>query len=183
MGSKDWTIKVDTDAVFLPSRLRTILDTTEVTPNGIYIENCKYQNYGFYGALEVISLEAANKLIASLDVCKKELNYMGSGEKILWNEPWGEDVFVQRCMGLHGVDKVPNFDIAKDAYCKATVPEKEKKNKKFRHDCTTAKTEAIIHPFLTPKHYFECLKATQSRGFFFKQLGKPTMNASFLLVE
>jgi len=160
-SSKDWTVKVDTDAVFLPSRLRTILDTTEVTPNGIYIENCKYQNWGFYGALEVISLEGAKKLMANLDVCKKELNYMGSDEKILRNEPWGEDVFVQRCMDLHGVDKVSNFHIAKDSLCLATVPEGQKKNKKFRHDCSTVKTEAIIHTFHSPKNYFNCLKLTQ----------------------
>merc|ERR1719411_2222251 len=160
-SSKDWTVKVDTDAVFLPSRLRTILETTEVTPNGIYIENCKYQNYGFYGALEVISLEGAKKLMANLDVCKKELNYMGSDEKILRNEPWGEDVFVQRCMDLHGVDKVSNFHIAKDSLCLATVPEGQKKNKKFRHDCSTVKTEAIIHTFHSPKNYFNCLQLTQ----------------------
>merc|ERR1712066_361732 len=158
-SSKDWTVKVDADAVFLPVRLREKLDTLEVTPNGIYIENCKYQNYGFYGAIEVISRQAVATFIENIDDCKKSLNYMGSDNKVI-REPWGEDVFVQSCMDLHGVNKVPDFDIATDALCKATVPEGEKKNKKWRPDCATTKTPAI-HPFMTTKHYFDCLKETQ----------------------
>jgi len=159
-SSKDWTIKVDADTVFLPVRLREKLDTFEVTPNGIYIENCKFQNYGFYGAIEIISRQAVATLIEGLDDCKKSLNYMGSDNKILKNEPWGEDVFVQSCMDLKGVDKVPAFDVATDALCKASVPEGEKKNKKWRPDCATTKTP-MMHPFMTTKHYFDCLKETQ----------------------
>merc|ERR1712004_886648 len=55
---KDWTVKVDADAVFLPSRLRQKLLTQEVTSNGIYLENCKFVNFGFFGNLEVISRKA-----------------------------------------------------------------------------------------------------------------------------
>jgi len=54
-NSKDWTVKVDADAVFLPQRLRQKLGQVEVTANGIYLENCKYVNFGFFGNLEVIS--------------------------------------------------------------------------------------------------------------------------------
>merc|ERR1719512_551212 len=39
-AGKDWTVKVDADAVFLPSRLRSYLANVEVTNNGIYLENC-----------------------------------------------------------------------------------------------------------------------------------------------
>merc|ERR1712014_403490 len=122
--------------------LREKLGSLDVTSNGIYLENCKYVNYGFFGALEVLSHKAAATLMANLDDCKASLNYM-SPDKLLSNEPWGEDVFAQRCMDLHGVDKVSAFDIANDALCKASVPDGQKKNKKWRHDCATSKTAAI----------------------------------------
>jgi len=160
-ASKDWTIKVDQDAVFLPSRLREKLLTYEVTENGIYIENCEYQQYGFFGPLEIFSRQAAATLMVNLDDCKAALNYMSGSDKNVQSEPWGEDVFVQRCMDLHGVDKVPDFTVYFDTYCLAKVPKSQKKNfRTWRPDCATTNT-AVIHPFLTPKHYFECLKATQ----------------------
>merc|ERR1712003_579100 len=102
----DWIVKVDVDAVFLPSRLRTYLEKMEVTDNGIYLENCKYVNYGFFGSLAVMS-----------------------HEKDTGNQAWGEDLFQQRCMDLHGVDKVGAYDINTDASCAAWRPEGEKKNR------------------------------------------------------
>jgi hypothetical protein len=158
-ASKDWTVKVDADAVFLPTRLRDYLGKVEVTENGIYLENCKYVSYGFFGSLEVLSHAAASTYMANLDDCKTSLNYLGR-EKLYGNEPWGEDLFAQRCMDLHGVDKVSAFDINTDAACAAWRPEGQKKNKKWSPDCATTQTPAIHH-FKTPKAYFDCLKATQ----------------------
>merc|ERR1712217_863341 len=158
-ASKDWTVKVDADAVFLPIRLRQYLGKVEVTENGIYLENCKYVSYGFFGSLEVLSHDAAGTYMANLDDCKTSLNYLGR-EKLYGNEPWGEDLFAQRCMDLHGVDKVSAFDINTDAACAAWRPEGQKKNKKWSPDCATTQTPAIHH-FRTPKAYFDCLKATQ----------------------
>merc|ERR1739847_130066 len=129
-SSKDWIVKVDADAVFLPNRLREKLATVEVTPNGIY-----------------------------LDDCKKSLNYMGS-EEDYGKEPWGEDLFAQRCMDLHGVDKVSAWDITSDGMCQCYRPEGEKKNKKWKPDCAVTST-AAMHPFMKPKDYFQCLKDTQ----------------------
>merc|ERR1712014_419909 len=106
-AGKDWTVKVDVDAVFLPIRLRNYIGKLEVTENGIYLEDCK-----------------------------TALNYLGH-EKLTGNEPWGEDLFAQRCMDLHGVDKVQAFDINTDASCAAWRPEGQKKNRKWRPDCAT----------------------------------------------
>jgi len=158
-SSKDWTVKVDADAVFLPIRLRDYLGKVEVTDAGIYLENCKYVSFGFFGSLEVLSHNAAATLMTNLDDCKTSLNYLGR-EKLTGNEPWGEDLFAQRCMDLHGVDKVSAFDINTDAACAAWRPEGQKKNAKWSPDCATTMTPAIHH-FKTPKAYFECLKATQ----------------------
>merc|ERR1712151_294722 len=76
-----WTVKVDIDAVFLPIRLRQYLGQVEVTDNGIYLETCKYVNYGFFGSCAVISHNAAATYMANLDDCKSSLNYMSSDDK------------------------------------------------------------------------------------------------------
>jgi len=155
----DWTVKVDIDAVFIPTRLRQYLGQVEVTNNGIYLENCKYVNFGFFGSLAVISHDAAATYMANLDDCKASLNYMGK-EKDTGNQEWGEDLFQQRCMDLHGVDKVAAYDINTDSSCAAWRPEGQKKNGKWKPDCATVQTPGIHH-FKKPAAYFDCLKATQ----------------------
>merc|ERR1712187_501774 len=88
---------------------------------------------------------------------------MGGSEKDTGMEPWGEDLFMQRCMDLHGVDKVEAFDITTDSMCKAFRPKGEKTNAKWRPNCALTST-AAMHPFMKPFDYFECLKATQRGG-------------------
>jgi len=158
-SSKDWTVKVDADTVFLPSRLRQRLSKQAVTANGVYLENCKYVNYGFFGSLEVMSHKAVAAYLANIDDCKTSLNYMGH-EKVTGSEPWGEDLFLQRCMDMHGVDKVVGWGITTDGMCEAWRPDGEKKNKKWKPDCAIT-TSPAMHPFQTPKQYFDCLRATQ----------------------
>merc|ERR1712173_285296 len=153
------TVKVDDVVVFLPSRLRTYVEKLEVTENGIYLESCKYVSFGFFGSLEVLSHKAAATYMAKIDDCMAALNYKGS-EKITGNEPWGEDLFAQRCMDLQGVDRVAAYDMNTDASCAVWRPEGQKKNLKGRPDCSTTQTPAIHH-FKTPEEYFACLKATQ----------------------
>jgi len=159
--NKDWIVKVDADAVFLPERLREKLRTQQVTDNGIYIENCKYVSYGYFGNLEIFSAKAATTYMANLEDCKKTLNYLGK-EKAYGNEAWGEDLFAQKCMDKHGVDKVDIFDITTDGACPGDRPKGQEKNKKWKPDCGTTKTPAM-HPFKKPGDYFECLKATQAQ--------------------
>merc|ERR1712150_206074 len=149
----DWTIKSDIDAIFIPIRLRDKLGQVEVTDNGIYLENCKWEYYGFFGALEVISHDGVGTLINNLDDCKASLNYK-EGQKSTGNQPWGEDLFVQRCMDLHGVDKVAAYDISTDASCQAYRPKDQRKNTKWKPDCATTKT-AGIHHFKKPADYFK----------------------------
>jgi len=156
----DWTVKVDIDAVFLPMRLRQYLGQKEVTDNGIYLETCKYVNYGFFGSCAVVSHNAAATYMANLDDCEASLNYMSADDKDTGMQPWGEDLFQQRCMDLHGVDKVAGYDVNTDASCAAWRPEGEKKNRKWLPECALTKTPAMHH-FKTPKLYFDCLKATQ----------------------
>jgi len=155
----DWIAKVDPSTVFLPMRLRRYLNKMEVTDNGIYLENCKFVDRGFFGSLAVVSHDAAATYMANIDDCRMALNYMGPKNHTC-NEPMGEDLFQQRCMDLHGVDKVGAYDVSTDASCAAWRPEGQKYNTKWRPDCAVTKTPGI-HSFKKPKEYFECLKATQ----------------------
>merc|ERR1739844_449547 len=76
-ANHDWTVKVDADSVFLPMRLRTKLSSQKVTSSGIYLENCKYVNFGFFGNLEVISHQGFSAFLANLEDCTKALNWKG----------------------------------------------------------------------------------------------------------
>merc|ERR1711953_1564648 len=71
-SSADWVVKVDADAVFIPSRLSKKLESQLVPPSGIYLENCKYVEYGYFGNLEVFSNAAFATLIANIDDCKAD---------------------------------------------------------------------------------------------------------------
>merc|ERR1739847_92338 len=125
------TVKVDADAVFLPMRLRT----------------------------KLISHKGFSTFLANIEDCTKALNWKGR-EKATGMEAWGEDLLMQRCMDLHGVDKVEAFDLTTDSMCKAFRPKGQKKNAKWRPNCALTST-AGMHPFMKPFDYFECLKATQ----------------------
>jgi len=152
----DWAVKVDADAVFVPHRLKGMLQGHPLTYAGIYIENCKEVMWGFFGNLEVFSKDAFQALVDNLDDCGKKIDWV-KGTK--WG-PIGEDLFAQMCMDYHGVSKVQNFDVTTDGACPGTKKRwGEKNTKKWKPPCHLVGTPAI-HPFKRPKDYFACLDAT-----------------------
>merc|ERR1711862_642218 len=147
-ANHDWTVKVDADAVFLPMRLRTKLSGQKVTSSGIYLENCKYLNFGFFGNLEVISHQGFSTFLANLEDCEKALDWKGK-EKDTGMEAWGEDLFMQRCMDLHGVDKVsvlPHDRFNVQGLQAGRPEEKREMETKLRID--TDSSDASIHEAL-----------------------------------
>ena len=44
---------MDADAVFIPSRLKPVLDKQMVPATGVYLENCPHVDYGYYGNQEI----------------------------------------------------------------------------------------------------------------------------------
>jgi len=155
---KSWVVKVDPDAVFLPNRLKLWLDDKRgEPPHGIYFENCRNVQYGFFGNLEVLSHEATRVLTTQLEDCHAVYAPCANdGCDWKWGA-WGEDVFVQRCLDRHYVDKVEAFDMTLDGACPADRPADQKKNKKWHaEDCSQVQT-AAVHPFKTVKDYFKCL--------------------------
>jgi len=154
----DYTVKVDADAVFVPQRLRDYLGTNKGdSPHGLYFENCKNVQYGMFGNLEVISRTGTKVLTQYLENCHAEFAPCANDGCDWKFGAWGEDVFAQRCMDHHYVDKVEAFDMTTDGACESDRPEGEKKNKKWHAEDCSQVTSVTAHPFKKPKDYFKCL--------------------------
>jgi len=154
-----WTVKADADAVFIPQRLRQyIIDhNLKDTPHGMYLENCKNVQYGYFGNLEVISKTGVKALLDNLEECHEAFAPCANDGCDWKYGPWGEDVFIQRCMDHHYVDKVQAFDLTKDGACEADRPTEHKKNKKWKAPDCTVEGAASIHPYKKPPEYFKCM--------------------------
>jgi hypothetical protein len=95
--SADWVVKLDADAVFVHSRLVPMLQKFSVPDDGIYLENCQFVDYGYFGNLEVFSRQAFVTLANNIDKCKGELPWKIGVEGGKWG-PMGEDLFAQQCL-------------------------------------------------------------------------------------
>jgi hypothetical protein len=154
----DWTVKADADAVFVPPRLVNRIRLAPVGPGGAFMVNCEKVKYGFFGNLEVFDKMAFSVLAANIDSCS-------TGSVSNWKTgidhgkygPMGEDLFAELCMRKNGVTAMEMFDISKDGCCEAKRPGNEKKNKKWKPDCSTTDTPAI-HPFKKPADYIKCME-------------------------
>jgi len=156
LAASDWVIKVDADAVFIPGRLKDLLKKQPVTWQGIYAENCKDVEYGFFGNLEVYSVHAFGLLLDNIDDCSTKIDWV-AGNKY---GPIGEDLFAQMCMDFQGVSKIEDFGLTTDGACPGTRKRYgEKENKKWKPPCDKVTTPAM-HPFKKPTEYFACLEAT-----------------------
>jgi len=156
----DWVVKVDADAVFIPVRLIHTLQGFKVPEGGVYIENCKKVKFGFFGNLEVVSQEGFNSFLTKLEFCKSTLDWKGEDPNWKYG-PWGEDLFLQKCLDKIGVPKVSNFTMTADGACKADRPtELQKvKNLKWQPNCR-GQNAVSYHPFKKPDEWFECLRLT-----------------------
>merc|ERR1712203_1230056 len=147
-------------AVMITSRLKYWLSDKYVPPEGIYLENCKYVKYGWFGSLEIFSKAAFETLLGSMASCKNGGIDWKTGVKGSKYGPMGEDLFAEKCMEKHGVAKVEAFDISIDGACPADRPDNLRKYKKWHGNCKDVVSAASIHPFKKPKDYFDCLEAT-----------------------
>mmetsp|Transcript_30330 Transcript_30330/g.59496 ORF Transcript_30330/g.59496 Transcript_30330/m.59496 type:complete len:586 (+) Transcript_30330:110-1867(+) len=86
----DWTVKVDADAVFLPSRLQYVLQNYSHAPASLYFTNCRF---GLHGAIEVFSRFAVQSLTSGWGHCEKHFAGLCAGP--CW---WGENLFVDQCL-------------------------------------------------------------------------------------
>jgi len=155
----NWVIKVDADAVFFPYKLANVLRQVSVPAEGIYIENCKYVDWGYFGNLEVFSKQAFQTLVENLETCYTEIDWK-TGIKGGKYGATGEDLFAQQCMDLKKVSKIENFALSMDGACEADRPADQKKNKKYVPDCDGVSTPSI-HPFKKVEPYVKCYMAAK----------------------
>jgi len=155
----DWTVKVDPDAVFVPSRLVSRIRFLPRPANGIFLVNCKHVDNGFFGNLEVYSSLAFGILLSNVDKCNSALPWK-VGVKGGAHGPMGEDLFAEKCMEKNGVAKVEAFDISIDGACPADRPGNLRESKHWHGNCKDVVSAAAIHPFKKVADYFQCLDAT-----------------------
>jgi len=155
---QDWTVKVDPQTVFIPSRLTGFLATQGQTENGDFFENCKGVFAGYFGNIEVVDKKAMKVFLNELEDCKLQLCWQSTDDcKGDWKfGPWGEDLFMQNCMERHEVSKLENFELTTSGSCPSTRPADQKDNKDYVPSCVGVTTPAV-HPMKTPKEWFGCL--------------------------
>lgn len=101
----DWTVKVDSDAIFFPARLKRHLFDLR-TPQGsrVYLKNINFK-FHFLGALEVFTREALQLYFQRLPVCAQKVGHEG-----------GEDYYMKACMDGLGIDHQTDFKLLNDKY-------------------------------------------------------------------
>lgn len=106
----DWTVKVDSDAVFLPLRLKQHLDQLR-TPLGarVYLENINYK-FKFMGAIEIMTREALALFLEQGHTC------------IRGKHEGGEDSFLKTCLDGLGIDHMSDWQILRDKYAGLNPP-------------------------------------------------------------
>ena len=130
----------------------------------VYIEHCKAVDFGFFGSLEVMSKTAAKILFENVEKCYgSELPW--KTDQLATKYGWyGEDLFAQRCMDLHGVNKIWQFDLMTDGTCEMGRPWTKEKEKKWVPDpvsCSERDTFVGFKPLKSPKAHFACLSAVK----------------------
>lgn len=140
----DWTIKVDTDAVFFPEHLYYNLKwyfehdgLTQYDP--VYFKNC-WQYKSLQGPVELLSKPAVDKFLDGIDGCTGNIKY----------QEWGEDWFMNKCLKQLGIRGVQDWNLLSDFNCGEEPAKLCKKNFKV-----------AFHPFKTKKEYFECVHANE----------------------
>jgi len=105
---------VDPDTVLLPAILKQHLLSRDMdmgVPVNLYFANCPNVPNGFYGAMELISRFAVDRLLQNMEVCRRRLPFRSG---------WGEDLFSQKCMDFAGVGHVGDWGLVLDSTCRGT---------------------------------------------------------------
>jgi len=155
----DWVVKMDADTVFLPERLRKhvtgksgdpdhglVQDPNVVPGKEKYFTTCWYTVAGhpdglLYGSLEVFSKQAMWKFANQTKTCKN----------LAWQN-WGEDLWIQNCMGAIGVPAVHDYHLIGDDNCQGLES----------GPCTDG-IKAAYHPRKDIQSWFQCHGAATGR--------------------
>jgi len=132
----DLTVKVDPDAVFIPSRLQRHLRFADPDAK-VYYNNC---DHGLHGPIEVVARGGMITMARGIQACERALRHEFS-----WA---GEDVFLRHCLGYLDVDRVDDFRLLSETHCFDEDP--------VRDGCNSGKVS--FHPFKEVDSYFKCFE-------------------------
>lgn len=138
----DFNVKVDPDAVFLPSKLRQqIVRYVPKAGTNVYFQNCYFQDKPWmFGAIEVLSSGALQAYFGGRDnQCRSQLDY----------DNMGEDTFLAQCLDLLGVEAKQNYDLLADGYCNEAPG-----------DCRSG--QVAYHPFKDPGSWEACFQSAMA---------------------
>lgn len=146
-----WTVKVDPDAVFFASRLRSRVARVQDLAgdeHGVYLNNCRIGNHG---PIEVISHRGMVVLSEGLGTC--------TDENVAPTEESGEDVFARRCLRRLGVKARDDFELLSEINC-------------FENPTPCISGKAVFHPFKSERPFLQCV--AEATGDYSPPLQRPT---------
>lgn len=137
-----WSVKVEPDAVFMPTRLQhRVARLTRPHLSAMFLLNCEASHL-MVGALQVLSMKAAELFGDGAELCQ---------EHFAWHT-MGASAFAAACLRFLGARSVEAYDMLDDAaYCKS-------KNWGL---CDPSVKAVVYHPFKSPEAYFKCWGAQQ----------------------
>jgi len=138
---RQWTVKVDVDAVFFPDRLREHLNWKgNPWHTKVYFKNCQ-QYHSMQGPLEVYSQSAVSAFFEGMSTCTQQVH--GN---------FGEDIFMQHCLPMLGIGFLEDYDLIADQYC-GTLP--------YTCACDGPDTwKAALHPCKSTATWLNCHKVS-----------------------
>jgi hypothetical protein len=161
-----WTVKADAATVFLPGLLKKRLSVYPETETGVYLETCNKVLQGYFGNLEVVSKAGMKRFLE-----QSQNYYINGGKCWRWDTepckkqwkygPWGEDLFMQKCMDDAEVQKKADFTLTDTGTCPGMRPKTDKKNSSYVPSCTDAgvKKFVAVHPMRTLAAWKDCYSA------------------------
>jgi len=136
----DWTVKVDPDCVFFPSRLHASLASRQGGNQAVYINNCRF---GMHGPLEVFSRKAVQVWSEGTQRCQDHFTKLCSGDCY-----WGEDLFVDQClMKVLKIERLNDYNLLAEDHC----------DPEDGWDTCSDQSKTAFHPFKTGEDYLGCL--------------------------
>jgi len=140
----DWTVKVDADCAFSPTRLRSLLQSRVDSAEGVYLNNCMF---GLHGPLEVLSRNAVEVFAAGRATCAAQL-----AEKCGGPCQWGEDMYLDQCLQLLRVRREYEQRLLTEDHCEPPLG----------WDSCSGPGVVAFHPFKDADKYKECVSAMAS---------------------
>jgi len=129
----DWIVKVDADAVFIPSMLRSLVSQSSIVSaanesKGAWLNNC---NMGLHGPIEVMSKKAMDVFNGTWHWCPQ-------------NSP-EEDVFLKNCMWASGIHQVNAYSMLQEPHCN-----------RWDYQACRGREAVAFHPFKDSASWTSC---------------------------